>query len=59
MNEPIPGGIPKGQRLSQEELDTMLDEYYAARGWDIQTGRPKKEKLEELGLGYVADQLPD
>ena len=35
----------------------MLDEYYAARGWDLKTGTPTRAKLEELGLGYVADQL--
>ncbi len=32
------------------ELEPMLDEYYRARGWDVETGLPKKEKLEELGL---------
>ena len=35
----------------------MLDEYYAARGWDRATGIPTKEKLEELGLAYVAEKL--
>jgi len=35
----------------------MLDEYYAARGWNPVTGIPTKEKLAELGLGYVADEL--
>ncbi len=33
------------------ELEPMLDEYYAARGWDVGTGLPKKEKLRELDLG--------
>jgi len=28
----------------------MKDEYYRLRGWDVETGLPKKEKLEELGL---------
>jgi aldehyde:ferredoxin oxidoreductase len=28
----------------------MLREYYEARGWDEETGIPKKEKLLELGL---------
>ena len=32
------------------ELDTMLDEYYTARGWDVQTGLPTSEKLQELDL---------
>ena len=33
------------------ELAPMLDEYYCARGWDVETGLPTKDKLEELGLG--------
>jgi aldehyde:ferredoxin oxidoreductase len=35
----------------------MLDEYYTVRGWDLDTGIPRREKLVELGLEYVADQL--
>lgn len=39
------------------ELDRLLDDYYSARGWDSRTGIPTRGKLEELGLGYVADEL--
>jgi len=49
MNEPLPDGPAKGQKITKEILDKMLDEYYALRGWD-ENGIPKKEKLEELGL---------
>lgn len=35
----------------------MLDEYYETRGWDKKTGIPTRKKLEELGLGDLADQL--
>jgi aldehyde:ferredoxin oxidoreductase len=31
----------------------MLEVYYAARGWDPETGFPKLEKLNELGLDWV------
>jgi aldehyde:ferredoxin oxidoreductase len=34
----------------------MLDEYYTARGWTLQ-GVPTDEKLAELGLTLVAEQL--
>ncbi|MEM3602634.1 MAG: aldehyde ferredoxin oxidoreductase C-terminal domain-containing protein, partial [Candidatus Bathyarchaeia archaeon] len=50
IDEGIPSGPSKGQRISREELDKMLDEYYEARGWDKQTGAPKKEKMAELGI---------
>jgi aldehyde:ferredoxin oxidoreductase len=38
-------------------FDEMLRAYYAARGWDPGTGRPKREKLKSLGLGDIAKDL--
>lgn len=35
---------------SKEELDSMLDEYYKARGWSLDEGIPTEEKLRELKL---------
>ena len=57
MTEPLKAGASKGHLISQSDLDQMLDEYYAARGWDPATGIPTREKLAELGLEYVAGQL--
>lgn len=57
MDEPVPGGASKGHSISRDELKLMLDDYYAARGWDIETGAPSRDKLTELNLAYVADQL--
>jgi aldehyde:ferredoxin oxidoreductase len=37
----------------------MLDDYYDERGWDIETGIPTREKLEELGLEDTADDLAE
>jgi aldehyde:ferredoxin oxidoreductase len=37
-------------------LDKFLDEYYSLRGW-TETGIPTREKLEELGLGYIARDM--
>ena len=34
----------------------MLDDYYAARGWD-KNGIPTRAKLEELELKDIADDL--
>lgn len=56
MNEPIRDGPSKGQRVSQEELDQMLDHYYRVRGWDSD-GKPTRAKLEELGLADIADDI--
>ncbi len=37
----------------QIPFNDMLEAYYQVRSWDFQTGYPHKEKLEELGLGWV------
>jgi len=47
IEEPMPEGPGKGQTVN---LDLMLDEYYDLRGWDRETGIPRKETLERLGL---------
>jgi len=49
MTEAIKAGGSAGQLISQQDLDTMLDEYYEARGWD-KNGKPTPAKLKELGL---------
>ncbi len=49
MHEPIPEGASAGMHCPPEELDRMLDEYYALRGWS-QDGIPTVERLEALGL---------
>jgi aldehyde:ferredoxin oxidoreductase len=49
LTEPIKQGNSKGQLISQKDLDEMLDEYYAARGWD-KAGTPSPAKLKELGI---------
>jgi aldehyde:ferredoxin oxidoreductase len=36
--------------LAEQDVETLLDEYYEARGWDPETGNPTDEKLQELGL---------
>ncbi|MCL2321928.1 MAG: aldehyde ferredoxin oxidoreductase family protein [Oscillospiraceae bacterium] len=56
MKDPIPEGVSKGNVVTQEDLDIMLDSYYEARGWD-KMGVPTESKLEELGLGSYADIL--
>jgi aldehyde:ferredoxin oxidoreductase len=57
MTEPLQAGASKGHMISRQDLDTMLDEYYSLRGWDVATGTPTRAKLADLGLAYVADAL--
>ena len=38
------------------KYQAMLDEYYEFKGWDKE-GIPTKKKLDELNLGYIAEQI--
>ena len=49
MHEPIADGPSKGRYCPEEQLQTLLDEYYHARGWDS-NGIPTAEKLSQLEL---------
>lgn len=43
--------------IPQKRIDTWLDEYYELRNWDKASGLPTREKLEELDLHDVANEL--
>jgi aldehyde:ferredoxin oxidoreductase len=49
MHEPITEGPSAGMYCPPAELDAMLDEYYALRGWDGD-GVPTPARLSSLGL---------
>ena len=54
LEEPLPSGEAAGKVVP---LKPMLEEYYQLRGWDPRTGAPTKEKLVELGLDRIIDEL--
>ncbi len=55
MSTPIPDDtVSKGSFITQKELDFMLDDYYAHRGW-TKEGLPTLEKLKDLGMDDLAD----
>ena len=54
LEEPLPEGPAEGQVVN---LDPMLDAYYEYRGWDKNTGKPTQEKLKELGLDWVINEI--
>jgi aldehyde:ferredoxin oxidoreductase len=49
VEEPLPSGPHKGQRISETDMARMRADYYQVRGWD-QQGRPTPECLNRLGL---------
>ena len=46
-----------GVSLDLTEFGPMMDKYYELRGWDMKSGWPTQQKLEDLGLGDVAREL--
>ena len=57
FDQPLTHGPYKGEVMDKDKFERMKDEYYDIRGWDKETGIPTREKLEELGLGEVADEV--
>ena len=57
LKEPIASGPLAGWKIDEEKWNTMLDEYYDLHGWDRGTSFPTRDALEDLDLGYVADDL--
>ena len=53
FKEPLPSGPVKGHKFTDEDLNKMLGEYYALRGWDTE-GVPTPKKLSGLGLEALA-----
>ena len=51
--KPLKGGVSDGWKLDRAEVDAAMDKYFEFCGWDIGTGVPTREKLDDLGLGWI------
>ncbi|MFN2105102.1 MAG: aldehyde ferredoxin oxidoreductase C-terminal domain-containing protein [Candidatus Promineifilaceae bacterium] len=52
----LKGGHSDGFSFSPQELETAKDTYYELAGWDVQTGTPTAEKLDQLGLSWLVEK---
>ena len=51
---PLAGtGPTAGMALDEHHFEHEKDTYYRMAGWDVATGNPTQQKLEELGLEWV------
>jgi Aldehyde:ferredoxin oxidoreductase len=57
LHKALRGGATDGVKLDEAEIERAKDLYYAMSGWNVETGNPTRAKLEELGIGWVADAL--
>ena len=51
--KPLKGGASDGWKLDKDEVEGALDTYFELSGWDVKSGIPTPEKLEELGLAWI------
>lgn len=57
LEDPIPSGPHKGEKLDKEGFNKMLDKFYELHGWDKKTGWQTRKCLEELDMQDVAEKL--
>ena len=55
--QPLENGALEGQAMPREEFEGALIQLYQIKGWDSESGRPTKERLVELSLGWAASKL--
>lgn len=49
--------MSNGSRGRTPRMEMLLEEYYAQRDWDWDTGKPSRDKLISLGMPEVAEEL--
>lgn len=49
--------VRKGETLDRAEFETMKDDYYLLRGWDVATGLQTEKTLGALDLDFVSSEL--
>lgn len=50
---PMPDGPNAGVKITRDDFELALDDYYELAGWDLETGNPTEETLKRLGLEWI------
>jgi len=58
LHEPLLKGPLSDQRLAEEEVRSIVTDYYAEQGWDPSTGAPLRGTLEALEIAEYAEHAP-
>ena len=59
FEKPLKGGRSDGYHIDRQEWRLALDDYYRLNEWDVETGYPKRRKIENLGLSWVVNENPE
>jgi aldehyde:ferredoxin oxidoreductase len=57
FSEPLQDGPSGGATVDRGKFNTILNEYYEARKFNLETGLPTRAGLDGLGLSWIADDL--
>jgi len=47
----------EGHAMPRAEFESALTQLYQIKGWDPESGKPTKERLEELTLDWAVSKL--
>ena len=56
--QPMRAGTLKGHYIDKDAFEQAKLLYYGMMGWDAE-GRPTQAKLEELGVGWIWDEIKE
>jgi aldehyde:ferredoxin oxidoreductase len=54
---PLENGPLKGVGISKDDFISAMRTLYTLKGWDLQTGYPSLEKLDELGISWASEWM--
>jgi aldehyde:ferredoxin oxidoreductase len=57
FTSPFESGPLAGSRIEEGDLESMKRNHYRIMGWDVNTGVPTAARLEDMGIGWVAEEL--
>ena len=47
----------EGSVIDRQDFEVLKDEYYELRGWDVESGLPKADTLQQFDMKDIADDL--
>ena len=47
----------EGAVFDRQDFETLKDEYYELRGWDVESGLPRADTLRQFDMKDIADDL--
>ena len=59
FTSPFESGPLAGSRVNEGYLESMKRNHYHMMGWDVRTGIPTRSRLEDMGIGWAAEELPE